>query len=1056
MNKRLSTVLLSTAFAVYVGIAAGCGGGSGDSATAVSNAAASAKPSTNANGNNGNAFGKKRGSTYAGVQLQATGDSTAASKGGVYVIQMKGDPTVMLENEGRKGRYNPNSAAARKYAQNLETKHNRALNKVGAGSKKLYSYVHSFNGFAAELSAAQAVALSKDPDVARIWNDEVRELHTNYSPEFLGLDAANGPWDSGVDGEGVIIGVIDTGVWPEVPSFSDAGDTDYNSYGPPPAQWRGTCESGEQWSQQDCNNKLIGVRFFPYGWGASVQGKSRNGVLPQGYNSGRDDDDVGHGSHTTSTAGGNRGVTMTLAGEPVLGDSDGSGVAPRARVAHYKACWNAGGCVGSDLVAAIDAAVADGVDVINYSIGSASTNIYQPDDVAFLFAEAAGVFVATSNGNDGPDPATTGSPAGDPWVTSVGAATRDGVQTTLAARINSPESVAGDYSAIEGAITKPLSVTGPITADLAAADPIEACEPLAGDLSGHIALIARGVCAFTDKVTNAVNAGAIAVLMYSDARPKTAMGGDATSVTKSVPGVMIDNAEGLAIQAALGDGPVNATLSPTLFLPEEDVGNIIAGFSSRGPNLGAINIIKPDVAAPGVNILAATTATPLPDGTKQNIGQLFKYLGGTSMASPHVAGSLALIRQAHPDWTPSMAKSALMTTGRQNVVKEDGATDADPFDMGSGYIQPGSSLDPGLVYDVDTIGYGSIYAYGAYICSVNPNFWVPGLCEDLFAALGYDTEDPTQLNYPSIGVATMVGTKTVNRTVTSVTPGTVEYCATIEAPPGVDASVDEECFEISEGETHTYALTLSATEAVETGRFLFGAITWDDGTHAVRSPIAVRAVGLAAPAQVNGAGTEGQIMFDVEFGFAGEYTAGVHGLNPATEFEQSVDDDPGNSYDFPSGPGITRTFWEYPEDTAFSRWQLRDDYTDGNDDLDLYVWECDENGSCSLVGNSGSGTSDETVDLLLPKPAPFFYVVDVHGWQTDGADSNYTLFEWEFGLVDDAGNMTVDPNMVDAVLGATQTLTVDYFGLDPAAKYLGAISHSSLSGLEGLTLVSVE
>jgi len=460
VKKKLSTALLSTAFAVYVGLAAGCGGGGGDSATAAADSAASQKPSPAASTNN-NRGGKKRDRELSGVaqQLHVAGDAPAAGKGGVYIVQMKDDPTVKLESEGRQGRYNPNSAAARKHAQDLESKHNRALARVGGGGNKLYSYVHSFNGFAAELTAAQAVALSKNPDVERIWGDEARELHTNFSPEFLGLDAANGPWDMGIDGEGVIIGVIDSGIWPESPSFSDAGDSDYNSYGPPPAYWRGTCQSGEQWSQQACNNKLIGARYFPYGYGASPRGKARNGVLPQGYNSARDDDGVGHGSHTTSTAGGNRGVTMTLGGVPALDDAEGSGVAPRARLAHYKACWNDDVCYTSDLVASIDSAVADGADVINYSIGGSSTNILAPDDVAFLFAADAGVFVATSNGNSGPDPATVGSPAGDPWILSVGASSRDGTTTRNAVRISEPESVAGSYIAQEGS-GPPMSVFG--------------------------------------------------------------------------------------------------------------------------------------------------------------------------------------------------------------------------------------------------------------------------------------------------------------------------------------------------------------------------------------------------------------------------------------------------------------------------------------------------------------------------------------------------------------------------------------------------------------------
>jgi hypothetical protein len=206
----------------------------------VADTAGASKPSAAA-GNNGN--GKKKGGSSVSVssQLTAVGDTQGVYKTGVYVVMMKGDPAVMVEAEGRSGKYNPNSAAAQKHARDLEAKHNRALNKVGAGGKKIYSYVHSFNGFTAELSGNQAVALAKDPDVAQIWADEFRQLETNYSPEFLGLMDENGAWNMGVDGEGVILGIIDSGGWSgDHPSFSDAGDSDYNSYGPPPAHFNRT------------------------------------------------------------------------------------------------------------------------------------------------------------------------------------------------------------------------------------------------------------------------------------------------------------------------------------------------------------------------------------------------------------------------------------------------------------------------------------------------------------------------------------------------------------------------------------------------------------------------------------------------------------------------------------------------------------------------------------------------------------------------------------------------------------------------------------------------
>jgi subtilisin family serine protease len=1051
VNRKLSTALLSAAFALYVGLAAGCGGGGGYSAAvAAQDSAAVQKPSraasNNGNGNrNGN--GKKDSQPSWADQLSIAGESFNANKSGVYIVMMKDDPAVMVEAGNRTAKYNPNSAAARRHAQQLESKHNQALAK--AGGNKLYSYVHSFNGFAAEMTGNQAVAMAKNPEVLRVWPDELRQLNTNYSPEFLGLDAANGPWDTGYVGEGVVVGVIDTGIWPENDSFLA------DDYGPPPPQWRGPCQGGEQWSQQNCNNKVIGARYFPYGFGASRQGRSRDGVLPQGYNSVRDDASSGHGSHTAATAAGNRGVTMTLAGENVLGDSDGSGVAPRARIASYKVCWNDAGCALSDLVAAIDTAVADGVDVINYSIGSDTSFIFGPDDVSFLFAAAAGVYVATSNGNAGPGPGTVGSPASAPWLLSVGASTRDGVQTTLGFTVNDTDA-AGEYSALEGAITLPLSVSGDVTADLVAADPLQACEPLANDLSGKIAFIERGTCAFTTKVENAVDAGATAVLLFTDDRPKTVMGGDITGKTRSVPGEMIDRDVGLAILAELESGPVNGTMSPTSFLPVTDIGNVMADFSSRGPTPGAIDIIKPDVTAPGVDIFAAITPTPLPEGTKLNTGQIFGYRSGTSMSSPHAAGALALIKQAYPDWSPAAAKSALMTTARQDVLKEDGSTPADPFDMGSGHIQPGNALDPGLVYDA------GLFDYAAYICAVNPDFWVPGTCEFL-AGEGLDVEDPTQLNYPSIGVSSMVGTKTVTRTVTNVGDSEATYTVSTEDPPGISINVSPSELTLAPGSSASFDVTLTVTPEVATGAFLFGSITWSDGEHEVYSPVAARPLGISAPAELAGTGTEGQLTFDVGFGFEGDYTAGVHGLNPATEIPGNVVDDPNNEYDFPGGPGITRVFWVYEDGTAYSRWQLRDEFTDGDDDLDLYVWECDSSTFlCTQVGLSGTPTSNEQVDILLPKGgAPdlssgFFYVIDVHGWQTDGPDANYTLFQWEFGLVDDAGNMTVDPSSVSTTLGGSQTLTVDWSGLTEGAKYLGAISHSSPGGLEGLTLIGVE
>ncbi|MEO0580554.1 MAG: PA domain-containing protein, partial [Pseudomonadota bacterium] len=276
----------------------------------------------------------------------------------------------------------------------------------------------------------------------------------------------------------------------------------------------------------------------------------------------------------------------------------------------------------SDSAAATDDAVADGVDVLNFSVGTAAA-FNDPQDLAFLDAVSAGVFVARSAGNDGPGFQTTN--AGEPWSTSVAASTTDGPAFVLGVTVNAPASVAGEYPALEGAITGSLAALGPITEDVAAADPILACDPLTNDLTGKIALISRGACAFTTKVENAVNAGAIAILMYTDDRPKTVLGGTASPITLSVPGVMIDREPGEALFAEIqGGATVNATLDADTLTTEERTGNIMAGFSSRGPYVTVPDWITPHITAPGVQILAANT----PDQADGSQGGLFGYLSG--------------------------------------------------------------------------------------------------------------------------------------------------------------------------------------------------------------------------------------------------------------------------------------------------------------------------------------------------------------------------------------------------------------------------------------------
>ncbi|HEX6305452.1 MAG TPA: S8 family serine peptidase [Anaerolineales bacterium] len=975
----------------------------------------------------------------------AISEAKAASQ--VYIVQMAEDPAVSYEGDipgfpatrpGKGQKINPNSAHVKKYVGFLNSRHNEVLNAVGGG-EKLYDYNISFNGFAAKLTPTQAAALQSRADVLRVWVDAARHIETDNSPEFLGLTAGGGLWDQlggqGSAGEDVIIGVIDTGIWPEHPSFSDQADLSdcpgaacrqTAVYSPPPADWHGVCDSGEQFNQNDCNYKLIGARFYRLGANAAT-------VIPDDYLSPRDRD--GHGTHTASTAGGNAGVQASIFG---IDRGVVSGIAPRARIAAYKVCWNDAGCFLSDILASIDDAVEDGVDVINYSIGGGAS-LLGPDDVAYLFAADAGVFVATSAGNTGPGAGTVGGPATVPWITAVGASTQN--------RTFQGSVVLGSGAEYFGAsITGGTDVLPLVDSEDAALDPgdegsvedAELCIPGALNpavVEGNIVLCLRGIIARVDKSRAVFEAGGAGMVLYNE-------NDNQSQVTDNhwVPSVHINNTDGLAVKAYIDSAGNSATAriigGEKVTIPAP----WMADFSSRGPDVVAPDIIKPDVTAPGVNILAGNSPNPFLGAP----GQLFQSISGTSMSSPHVAGVAALLRQAHPEWTPEMVKSALMTTGSQDVKKEDGSTPADPFDMGGGHITPNSAADPGLVYEAGFVDYLQ------FLCGVGALSATGGTC----TAVG--SIDPSDLNLASIGIAELAGSQTIQRTVTNVGPAAT-YHVSVDAPAGIDVVVVPESLTVAEGASATYEVTFTTLPEAEINDWSFGSLTWSHGPHEVRSPIAIKPVAIAAPDEVFGAGIAGSLSYEVTFGYTGDFAAEPHGLIPAETQPNTVMDDPSNDIDaaldtcdfsaaFPwPCVGITWHQILVPSGTQYLRVSLFDDYTDGPDDLDLYVYDSDGDMLGDEVGSSGTATSAEEVNIIPPEDDRYF--VAVHGWQTDGPDANYTLFDWSLGAAD-AGNMTVTAPS-SATLDATETIMVDWVGLATDMKFLGSITYHDVTSPSG-------
>lgn len=955
----------------------------------------------------------------------------------VYIAMLDDDPVIAYDGDisgypatkPGNGKLNPNSARVRKYQKFLTDTQDAALADAGVDSK-IYSYTISFNGVAARMTGGQATALAKQDGVLAVWKDELRQLETDRSPEYLGLPAL---WDElgGVEqaGEDVIIGVIDTGIDPDNPSFSDQagnvvltgkgkGNAAKNDvYGPPPSYWSGTCQSGEQWSQNDCNNKLIGARYYKDGFSNLEINFSGDWL------SARDRD--GHGTHTASTAGGNMVETAYPTGEPTTI----TGMAPRARIAAYKACWADAGCAGSDLVAAIDQAVADGVDVINYSIGSAAQSVTGPDDIAFLFAADAGVFVSTSNGNDGPGANTTGSPSSSPWLISVGAV--DHGRNFLGS------TTLGDDTTYTGASLSDTVVSGPLV-DSADLDN-ELCKPdteFSEDITGKIVLCERGEIARVDKSAAVAAAGGIGMIMYNPTPDSL------NADTHSVPSVHVDHNDGPLIKAYIDSAGEAATATINeggeVGIVNDDV---IAGFSSRGLGFSE-DIVKPDIIAPGVNVYAAGPAQTF-FGPNPNLAALNS---GTSMASPHIAGIGALLVQAHPDWSPAAIKSALMTTADPTgILKEDQTTPATPFDQGSGLVQPGLATSPGLVYEADFLD------YLAFLCG-STNAVGPSTCGAL-AGLGYSF-DASDLNQPNIAVGSLAGFQTVERSVTATSAG--EYTVSVDAPTGIDVAVSPSTISLGEGETASYQVTFTSTTAASLGEFAFGSLTWSDGSHSVRSALAVRPVQMAAPGEVFGTGQEGSASFDVTFGYTGTYTPEAHGLVAASRQDGNVVDDPANDINtaLDTGVGITLHAVTVPSGTAVARFSLFDAFTDGNDDLDLYVFGPAADGY-PFVGGSGSPTAAEEVTLESPDPGD--YLVVVHGWQTDGPDANYTLFNWNVPAdpTMDDGSLVIGSAPAAATLGADGTVVATWAGLAPDEKYLGAVSHADGGGVFEYTLVSV-
>ena len=967
-------------------------------------------------------------------------------------------------------RLNLESADVQLYTDYLGQKQ-ASVQAIVAGAPIQHEYKVVFNGFAAMLTDDEVRQLKASSDVATISADEPRHMLTNYTPAFLGLDQPNGLWNQvggkSAAGENVVIGVVDGGIWPEntsyadridsngVPTFDPSGAT---AYGAPPAFWKGVCQTGEGFALSHCNNKLIGAQFFD----ASFLADTTKTTHWTEFRSPRDSiggtiGHGGHGTHTSTTAAGNNGVAANVDGIPM---GNLSGMAPRARIAMYKVCWSYNDatdptgaknqCWTGDSVAAIEQATKDGVNVINFSISGGST-VNDPVEQAFLHASNAGVFVAASAGNSGPANAVAHI---SPWLTTVAASTHDRLlQSTLTL------ATGAKYNGASLNVT-PLPNTALIRSEdagVAGADPtrLRLCYSATGNnnlplldpakVRGKIVTCTRGDNARIDKSLAVLQAGGAGMVLIDN-------GAGLVAEVHSVPTVHVSAADGALIAAYAQANGAQASLSKFITGKSSTPAPVMAAFSSRGPNMFDANLLKPDLTAPGVDILAGVTPE-LTAAQRSDVinGSLvppaaWAFYQGTSMSSPHVAGLAALLHQLHPTWSPAALKSALMTTGSTTFpdAQTGEARGILPWGQGAGHVTPNLAADPGLVYDASLADYRK-YMCGAGMAAECATGSIPGYA----------------LNLASITVSNVLGTQTVTRKVTNVGSAAATYTANASIS-GYSVSVVPSSLSLNPGETKSFNVVLNRTTAAD-NVWQFGALVWSDGVHNVRSPIQARSgKPIIAPATVQSDRVSGTRLLSVTTGFAGKLGAAIGGLKEVSRSALTITQAAPGSVDTldqvtaacnAGGTGVRVVPVSVPANTVVARFETFNRDTEGGEghDLDMAVLT----GAGALVASSLHEGSNEAITLA--SPAAGGYKVCVIGYAlANGVSADFTLSSAVVSRNDKGGNLKVSlPSTVYAA--GTASVGLGWSGLLSGKRYLGGLQLLDLNNnTASTTVLSVE
>ncbi|KAD7478144.1 hypothetical protein E3N88_01280 [Mikania micrantha] len=700
-----------------------------------------------------------------------------------------------------------------------------------AKQSMIYSYKHGFSGFSAKINFTQAATLAEMEQVISVFKSRILRLHTTRSWDFMGLNLIPTADHSNplqlTHGDNTIVGLFDTGVWPESKSFHEESNMH-----PIPRTWKGKCVGGQNFNPKTaCNLKLIGARYYLKGY--EQERAPLNTSETSEYRSPRDAN--GHGTHTASIAVGSTVKTASFFG---FGQGTARGGAPRARLAVYKVCWEDGKCSEADILAAFDDAINDGVDVVSASFGSPSPLLpfyNSSTDIGSFHAMQKGISVIFSAGNNGPDPSSVQNVA--PWSTCVAASSIDRSFPTRILLDNGFSFTGESFN------------TKHIQANL-----VEARRYFRG-----------GICRI-DKWRNKSAVGAV-ILCFSTQGPVEIEDAETAALAANATGlifvnsptrqfvevdiiltVRVDLIQGTKLYNYMSQCKTNQTkvsIFPSKTVIKQSPAPVVADFSSRGPSSISPDILKPDISAPGISILAAWPPGISPTSTDFDERSVeWNFQSGTSMSCPHVSGVVALLKSVHPDWSPAAIKSAIMTTAYKRDMNDDtilsGGTneESSPFDIGSGHLNPLKAMDPGLVYDMNADDYILFLCNYGYTKDQIKN--LINLSPRTTVNCPKQHTTYANLNYPSITVSSLQDTMTIKRTVRHVgAKRTSIYIASIVSPHGVEVTVWPRilffsyfCDEIS------YYVTLKP-QKLSQGRYDYGEIVWSDGFHTVRSPLVV-------------------------------------------------------------------------------------------------------------------------------------------------------------------------------------------------------------------------